>query len=264
MRIAAIYDIHGNTSALEAVLSDVSTEKVDAVVIGGDVVSGPFPRETLNLLQTISVPTYFILGNAESDVIRLILGQPSNGMSQKADEVAGWVENQLTSDQKDFLLTWTDDLQLKLTPKCNAYFCHGTPRSNTEIFTLVTPEKRVTDIFRNTEASIYVCGHTHMQFERTVNNIHIVNAGSVGMPFGDTGADWLLINGNEFEFVHTEYNLLSAAESMRTSNYPDVEDFIQNNVLHSPTKDKMIEVLTKMEAQQQEKSLTTRPEMDNK
>lgn len=256
MRIAAIYDIHGNTSALEAVLDVVSTKKVDAVVIGGDVVAGPFPRETLNLLQKISVPTYFILGNAESDVIRLILGQPSDGMSEKANEVAEWVVSQLTCDQKDFLLTWAESLQLKLTPQCNAYFCHGTPRSNAEIFTLVTPKERVSDIFKDTVASVYVCGHTHMQFERTVNNIKIVNAGSLGMPFGGTGADWLLINGCEFEFVHTEYNLLSAAERMRTSSYPDVEDFIQSNVIHSPTKDKMIDVLTKIEAQQQEKSLT--------
>lgn len=258
MRIAAIYDIHGNTSALEAVIDVVSTKKVDAVVIGGDVVAGPFPRETLNLLKRISVPSYFLLGNAESDVIRLILGQPSDGMSEKANEVAGWVVNQLTLEQKEFLLTWNDSLQLKLTPRCNAYFCHGTPSSNAEIFTLATPEKRVREIFRNTDASVYVCGHTHMQFERTVDNIHIVNAGSVGMPFGGTRADWLLIDGNEFEFVHTEYSLQTAAERMRTSGYPDVEKFIQNNIIHSPTKENMINVLTKMEAMQQEISLTNR------
>jgi putative phosphoesterase len=254
MRIAAIYDIHGNTPAIEAVLDVISKKNVDAIVIGGDVVSGPFPRETLNLLQKIRVPTYFILGNAESDVIRLILGQPSNGMSEKANEVANWAVDQLTSEQKDFLLTWRNKLQLELVPGCSAYFCHGTPRSNEEIFTLVTPEEKVSDIFRRGDSSVYICGHTHMQFKRTINNIRIINAGSVGMPFGGTGADWLLINGNEFEFVHTEYNLLSAAERMRTSSYPDVEDFIQNNVIHSPTKNKMIDVLTKMEAHQQEKN----------
>jgi putative phosphoesterase len=254
MRIAAIYDIHGNISALEAVIDVISTKQVDTVVIGGDVVAGPFPRETLSLLQKISVPTYYLLGNAESDVIRLILGQPSDGMSEKANEVAGWVVDQLTSEQKDFLLTWTDSLQLTLAPRYRAYFCHGTPRSNTEIFTLVTPEERVKAIFRQTDASVYICGHTHMQFERTVENIHIVNAGSVGMPFGGTTADWLLIDGNEFEFVHTEYSLQSAVERMRTSGYPDVENFIQNNVIHSPPKDKMTDVLTKMEARQQEKA----------
>ena len=259
MRIAAIYDIHGNISALEAVLEEISTEKIDAVVVGGDVVSGPFPREALNLLQEISIPTYFILGNAESDVIRLILGQPSNGMSEKADEVAAWVINQLTDDQKEFLLTWSNKLQIELSPGYSAYFCHGTPRSTEEVFTLVTPEEKVSDIFRNGDSSVYICGHTHMQFKRTINNVHIVNAGSVGMPFGGTGADWLLINGDEIEFVHTEYNLLSAAERMRTSNYPDVEDFIQNNVIHSPSKTKILDVLTKMEAYQKEKSLTTRP-----
>lgn len=254
MRIAAIYDIHGNTSALEAVLDVVSTKKVDAIVVGGDVVAGPFPSETLNLLQKTNVPTHFILGNAESDVIRLILGQRAEGLSEKANEVADWVVNQLTSEQKDFILTWTNSVQLKLTTMCSAYFCHGTPRSNAEIFTLITPEERMRKIFRDTGASVYVCGHTHMQFERTIDNIHIVNAGSVGMPFGGTGADWLLIDENKFQFVHTEYNLPRAAERMGMSNYPDVKDFIQNNVINSPLKEKMIYVLAKMEAQQQEKA----------
>lgn len=258
MRIAAIYDIHGNASALEAVLDAVSIKKADTVVVGGDVVAGPFPSETLNLLQKINVPTYFILGNAESDVIQLILGQPSDGLSEKANEVASWVVNQLTLEQKDFLLTWSNTLQLKLTAICSACFCHGTPHSNAEIFTSVTPEDRVREIFSNTDASVFVCGHTHMQFQRTINNIRIFNAGSVGMPFGGTEADWLLIDGNEFQFVHTKYDLINAAERMRTSNYPNVEDFIQNNVINSPTQDMMIDVLTKIEAQQQEKKLTNR------
>ena len=40
MRVAALYDIHGNLPALEAVLADVQREGVDAIVIGGDFAPG--------------------------------------------------------------------------------------------------------------------------------------------------------------------------------------------------------------------------------
>ena len=51
MRAAALYDIHGNLPALEAVLSELERERVDVIVLGGDVVSGPWPRETLERLR---------------------------------------------------------------------------------------------------------------------------------------------------------------------------------------------------------------------
>ena len=37
MRVAALYDIHGNLPALEAVLEDVRRAGVDLIVVGGDV-----------------------------------------------------------------------------------------------------------------------------------------------------------------------------------------------------------------------------------
>ena len=51
MRVAAVYDVHGMVHALEAVLADVERERVEAIVFGGDVFDGPFPRETLELVR---------------------------------------------------------------------------------------------------------------------------------------------------------------------------------------------------------------------
>ena len=65
MRIAALYDIHGNLPALEAVLAEVRDAKPDAIVIGGDVVPGPMPRECLDLLRSLNVPMHCIPGNGE-------------------------------------------------------------------------------------------------------------------------------------------------------------------------------------------------------
>ena len=72
MRIAALYDIHANLPALEAVLDDVRRADVDQVVVGGDVVPGPMPREVLALLLSLDVPVQFIHGNGELAVLAQI------------------------------------------------------------------------------------------------------------------------------------------------------------------------------------------------
>jgi len=63
MRVAAIYDIHGNLPALEAVLQDISQAGVDRVVVGGDVLPGPMPRETRTCLMDLQVQVRFNQGN---------------------------------------------------------------------------------------------------------------------------------------------------------------------------------------------------------
>jgi predicted phosphodiesterase len=69
MRVAAIYDIHGNLPALEAVLREVRLAEVELVVVGGDIVPGPMPRETLECLLDLDTPTQFIQGNCEIDAL---------------------------------------------------------------------------------------------------------------------------------------------------------------------------------------------------
>ncbi|MDP9340393.1 MAG: metallophosphoesterase [Acidobacteriota bacterium] len=75
MRIAAIYDIHGNPPALEAVLQEIRREKVDQIIVGGDVLPGPFPRETLEILQQFGPATQFIYCNGEVAVLEQMAGK---------------------------------------------------------------------------------------------------------------------------------------------------------------------------------------------
>ena len=69
MHVAALYDIHGNLPALEAVLHEIREAGVDRVVVGGDVVPGPMPRETLRRLLDLDLPVHFIHGNCELAVL---------------------------------------------------------------------------------------------------------------------------------------------------------------------------------------------------
>ncbi len=58
-----------------------------------------------------------------------------------------------------------------------------------------------------------------MQFDRTVDGMRIVNAGSVGMPYGVAGAYWLLL-GPEIMLRRTLYDLEDAAARIKASGWP--------------------------------------------
>ena len=90
-------------------------------------------------------------------------------------------------------------------------------------------------------AALVVCGHTHMQFDRTVGTTRIVNAGSVGMPFGAPGAYWLLL-GPGVELRRTTYDLENAATRIRATSYPQAESFAATNVIKPPSEESILEM----------------------
>jgi hypothetical protein len=85
-----------------------------------------------------------------------------------------------------------------------------------------------------------------MQFDRTVGRVRVVNAGSVGMPFGEPGAYWLLL-GPDVQLRHTPYALVSAAERIRATSYPQAEEFAAQNVLQPPSERQMLEAFARAE-----------------
>jgi len=125
-------------------------------------------------------------------------------------------------------------------------FCHATPRNDTEVFTRLTPEERLLPVFEGIDVPVVVCGHTHMQFERTIGRTRVVNAGSVGMPFGDPGAYWVLL-GPTVQLRHTRYDLTKAAERIRATEYPQAQEFAARNVLQPPSAAETLEALAQVE-----------------
>src|SRR6187549_3834664 len=193
MRIAALYDIHGNLPALEAVLEDIRHAEVDQVVVGGDVFPGPMPRETLACLLSLDVPVQFIQGNGDRVVRAQMAGTESSEVPEQFRETVRWNAQQLQPENEQVLASWPLTLRVPIGGLGEVLFCHATPRNDTEIFTRLTPEDRLLPIFEGLGAALVVCGHTHMQFDRTVGSVRVVNAGSVGMPFQEPGAYWLLL-----------------------------------------------------------------------
>jgi putative phosphoesterase len=243
-RIAALYDIHGNLPALEAVLEEVRHAEVDHVVVGGDVLPGPMVRETLASLQTLDVPVQFIRGNCEVVVLAQIVGpEPAWYRSVPADAKAiiRWQAHQIDPALQQLLTEWPMTCRAEVVGLGEVLFCHATPRHENEVFTRLTPDDRLLPVFEGLSVPLVICGHTHMQFDRTIGKTRVVNAGSVGMPFGEPGADWLLL-GPDVELRHTPYDLARAAERIRATTYP--EDFAARYVLNPPAAAQILDVFT--------------------
>jgi predicted phosphodiesterase len=106
MRVAALYDIHGNLPALEAVLQDIAQANVGQLVVGGDVVAGPMPRETLACLRNLTIPVQFIQGNADREVLAQMAGTDAGAVPDHVREIARWVAHQLQPEHAHFLASW--------------------------------------------------------------------------------------------------------------------------------------------------------------
>ena len=247
MRVAALYDIHGNLPALEAVLADVDRAGVDRIVIGGDVVPGPMPRETIACLMDLGLPTEFIQGNGDREVVARMRGIETGTVPGKFRAVMDWVAGQLLPEDEQLLDGWAKTLHVGIPELGDVLFCHATPRNDTDIFTRLTRDDRVAAVLGALDVPVVICGHTHMQFDRTIGRTRVVNAGSVGMPFGEPGAYWLLL-GPDIQLRRTVYDLAKAAERIRASTYPHAEDFAVRNVLHPPSEKEMLDAFARTEA----------------
>ncbi len=210
MRVAALYDIHGNLPALEAVLAELDADPVDELVVGGDVLLGPLPVECVALLAARGAR--FLAGNCE----RLVLDGD--------DETARWCRDRLDAELRTAAASWPATIGLDLPALGRVLFCHATPRSDVENLTRLTPDAAVAEALAGAGADVVVGGHTHVQLDRAVPGApKLVNAGSVGMSYqGLPGAFWALL-GDEVELRWTAYPVEPAIERLRAAGYPDFE-----------------------------------------
>ena len=187
-----------------------------------------------------------IHGNGEVAVLAALAGKPSDAVPEGAREMVSWSARHLRPGDEAVLRSWPQTVWLQLPPLGDVLFCHATPRSVTEIFTRLTAEDRLMALFDGLGAALVVCGHTHMQFDRTVGRTRVVNAGSVGMPFGAAGADWLLL-GPDVQLRHTDYDLAQAAARIRATTFPNAADFAARFVLDPPAEADMLQAYARSE-----------------
>jgi putative phosphoesterase len=228
VRVAALADVHGNPTALEAVLEDVRRERVDLVVFCGDLTWGPLPNETLAIVRSLELPARFVRGNADRSV------------GVHLDERGTWLAAQHDAEATAFVNGFDEHVVVDVDGLGPTRFVHGSPRSDEECVTPRTPAERVQEFMAGVPERTVVTAHVHVSYDRTVDGVRLVGPGSVGRPYeGERGARWALL-GPDVELRRTDYDHDRAAELFRTSGLPDIERDVQM-LLEPPTRDEVVD-----------------------
>jgi predicted phosphodiesterase len=236
MRVAVLADIHGNLPALDAVLADVEASGADAIVLNGDMATGPMPAQTLARLAGLGERAVWVRGNCERELADAWDGTLDPRLPEQARVPAEYCAAQLERAHRDLL----DGLPLSVTLEVDGLgpvrFCHGTAVSDTAIVLVDSPIASYHAGFAGVTEPTVVLGHTHMPFDRLADRRRFVNPGSVGMPYGTAGAHWALL-GPEVTLRCTGYDAQAAAHAMRTAapRYPGLDEFIAENVVTVPS-----------------------------
>ena len=210
MAVAALYDIHGNLAALDAVLAEVPGDAT--IVVGGDICAGgEQPSETLARLRGLGDRVRWVRGNADRELF------PGEG-GLVPEPLVEATRSKLSEEDIAFLHDRPEAQQID-----DVLYCHASPRNDVDIFTERTPEERIAFLFEGLDVPTVVCGHTHTQYERTVAGVHVVNAGSVGMPYEEEpGAYWLL----DLEHRRTPYE----GAELKASREEAVSEFTERGL----------------------------------
>lgn len=222
MRVAALYDVHGNLPALDAVLREVEQQGVDQIVFGGDVLAGPWPAETLERVLALGERALCVLGNADR-------------------EVDPWGCERLGEEGHAVALGWPLTVAVDVEALGRVLFCHATPRSDEEIVTRITPEERMREVLAGVDADVVVHGHVHVRYDRRVAGVRVVNPGSVGLPYeGRPGAYWAVF-GPDVELLRTEYDVAGMLSRAEELGFPRLDELARPSLVEPISADEATE-----------------------
>lgn len=202
VRLAALSDIHGNDSALRAVLADLDTQGgADRLLVLGDIaLLGPDPAEVVeHLMERSAIGVH---GNTD----RFLLDTDWSAFEPQSEEERAdralclWALERLDEQARVWLrsLPFQNDLVVHAQ---RLLLVHGSPRGVGDAIEADTPEPDVRQMIAGVEADLILCGHTHTPLDRTVDHVRLVNPGAVGYPQGEAstaryallswdGGDW--------------------------------------------------------------------------
>lgn len=211
MRIGFISDIHGNFSALEAVLADLKNQHIDQLICLGDTVSlGPQPKEVLDVLREWNAIT--IMGNHDQATL-----EPERCAEFEITEHLipdlFWAQEQLSRDDLQYIRSFemTKSVHFERDIELLAY--HGSPKATTHLVLATTPPETLDEYFNEQTASVFIGGHSHIQMERRYGSKLFLNTGSVGNAFKFAythGNPPSLLPWAEYAIVEQEGNSLHA------------------------------------------------------
>lgn len=224
-RVAVLADVHCVLPALEAVLAEPDVRAADLVVLAGDVAIGPQPLPTLELLDTLGDRVVWVRGNCERITVELARSGATG------PTMAAWGAALLPPEWIARMDALPRTVTLAVRGLGDVLFCHATPRDDEEIVLVDSTPARWAEVLADVpdEVRTVVLGHTHMPYLRLVDRRTVVNPGSVGMPYGTSGAHWALLGGPSGAAIRlrrTEFDVRAAAASIAEgSGFPHIDAF---------------------------------------
>lgn len=232
--VAIISDIHANSTALHAVLADIQRRKIQQIYCLGDLVDyGPAGNEVIDIIRKRGIPC--ILGNHDEGIAydRPILRAAFHPEAETAARIAAinYSKKSITQDNKEWLkslpyemeLTFKTDLSGK---KIRIMLVHGSLKDNKEYIYENNPNQHIIDELNKRSVNMLVMGHTHLSYIKKIDNLMLVNAGSVGrnkeydrkavytvVSFGD--------NELKAEIIKVDYDIQSVVRDIYNSEIPD-------------------------------------------
>ncbi|MER7397300.1 metallophosphoesterase family protein [Streptomyces sp. NPDC000151] len=239
--VAVLSDIHGVAPALEAVLAEPDVRAARTVVLTGDLLSGPLPRQTLDLLRGLGDRAVWLAGNGERELIACHRdrGAPA------PDTITPWAAGQLSPADIERLVALPATVTRDVPGLGAVLFCHATPRDDAEVVLADSRPERFAEVLAGVADGVrtVVCGHTHMPFVRITHGRLVVNPGSVGMPYGRPGAHWALLGpgGGAVALRRTDYDRDAAcARIARESGFPDAARWAETYVRSAHTAEEAL------------------------
>lgn len=214
MRVAMFSDIHGISTALDAVLAEIATLDVDRLLCLGDVAAGgPSPGAVIERLAELECPT--VMGNTDDGLIDTpawwrdpaSIGVPEG--AQRGIEIAAWAVDVIGDEHRRFVEQLPPTIEIDLAPGVDLLGFHGSPRSYDDYIIATTPDEDVAEMIAGCGQTVLVGGHTHVQLVRRIGEQTLVNVGSAGMPFACYG-----IGGTVDVLEHADYALVTATDGM--------------------------------------------------
>ena len=226
MRMGIFSDIHGNLPALQAVMADITEQRLTTIFCLGDLVGyGASPNEVIERIRTEGMPT--IMGNYD-DGVGFDRDECGCAYREPVEKELGersfaWTKTHVTLDNKAFLRTLLPDLRFNVDNK-RVLLVHGSPRKINEYLF----EDRALSSFQRLAASsnadIIVFGHTHKPYVKDVDGVMFLNVGSVGKPKdGDWRACYAILEMGDtptVRFQRVVYDVKKAADAIRATELP--------------------------------------------
>ena len=228
--VAVISDIHGMLWALDRVLEEPAVRSAELLVVTGDHTWGPQPTAVLDRLAELGDRVSLVRGNADRELLEM-----SNGIDVGLadDPLSVWGAAQLTNRHQELLANMPESLTLDVAGFGSVFFCHATPRNDEEVVLVDSRPERWAEVLQDVHPSVQtiVCGHTHMPFIRLAGGRLIVNPGSVGLPYGQPGAHWALLDRGSVTLGRTIFDSDELVrQTLRSSTFPGAAEWLAETV----------------------------------